>query len=198
MVRQPTSTRESPVIVDPLIVRLISVGFSLLFLLAAAHKLTNFASFRITLADYQMLPPALLDMSARLIPLLEIVLGLGWLLSLPTFHVPVATGVLLYAYLVAMSINLMRGRSHIDCGCGFSRSSGSRTVHQLSFGLIIRNLVLVAVALTALMPVGDRSLGMLDFLVLVLAIITAIFLYAAANQLTSNNCIIGAWRNQRG
>jgi len=183
---------------DPLIVRLLSVGFSLLFLLAAAHKLTSFEKFSATLADYQMLPPPLLGIMARVIPLLEIGLGISWLLSVTSAYVPVATAVLLYVYLVAISINLMRGRSHIDCGCGFSRSAVSRGAHQLSFGLVIRNLALVAVALVALMPVTDRALGMLDFVVLFMAVMAGIFLYAAANQLRSNNGIIGAWRNQRG
>jgi len=183
---------------DPLIVRLVSVGFSLLFLLAAADKLTSFQKFKVTLADYQLLPQALHGVAARLIPLVEIGLGISWLLSVPSSYVSVASAVLLYVYMVAISINLMRGRSHIDCGCGFSRSVASKSSHQLSFGLVFRNLILVAVALATLMPATDRQLGMLDFVILVMAVMTGIFLYAAANQLRSNNGIIGAWRNQRG
>ena len=49
---------------DPLIVRAISIGLGLMFLLAGYHKLTDGAAFRITLLEYQVLPEALVAPAA--------------------------------------------------------------------------------------------------------------------------------------
>ena len=180
---------------DPFVVRIISLGFMLLFVLAAAHKLTGLATFQAVLTDYRLLPPTLVPLIALAVPVLELLLGVGWLISAYTPTVAYTSAGLLTAYTVAMGINLIRGRVHIGCGCGFGGASPDD--QPLSVGLLLRNVVLVIVALLATFPVPERQLGIVDNLTLVAALLASTLLYAAANQLLQNGAAISSWRKVR-
>ena len=60
---------------DPLILKLVSIGFGLLLLLAAVHKLTALQKFRATLSAYEILPVALIMPASILVPSIEALLG---------------------------------------------------------------------------------------------------------------------------
>jgi len=176
---------------DPLVHKAISLGFGLLFIVAGWHKLADRGSFRVTLLEYQVMPQAFVPAASWLIPGLELLLGLAWLAG-PGGAAPLASAVLLGIYAAAIGINLRRGRVHFDCGCGF----GSRSDNEqyLSGGLVIRNLVLVAVALIATLPTANRDLGAGDYLALVASLLAGSLLFGAANQLLANRAAINAWR----
>ena len=53
-----------------------------------------------------------------------------------------------------MAINLHRGRAHIDCGCGQSFLK-----QTLNWTLVARNVVLAALLLPSLAPIGPLSLS---------------------------------------
>jgi len=194
---------------DPLILRIISVGFALLFIFAAAHKFNNKLQFLGILEAYQILPRAMLDLVVNVIPVLELMLGLAWALTALLFIqitlLPLISAMLLSTYAMAIAINLFRGRSYIDCGCGFSSVAGtalseskSGGIQQLSRALVVRNCMLTIAALMALIPPSLRELGFMDFLSLVIATFTLVLLYGAFNQLLVNRNIIGAWLNSPG
>lgn len=179
---------------DPLILRAISICFGLLLLLAAVHKFSAVHQFRAVLEDYQVMPRALTTIAARLIPLIEIALGAGWLMGFKPQMIALATAALLATYTSAIALNLLRGRTHISCGCGFgSRSSEDE---QLSVWLVLRNSFLVAVALVAIVPTSSRTFGLIDYVTLVTTLIAGVLLYSAANQLLANGAAIGTWRNR--
>ena len=67
----------------------------------------------------------------------------------------------------------------------------------LSVGLLLRNVVLVIVALLATLPVPERQLSIVDNLTLVAAVLASTMLYAAANQLLQNRTAINSWRKAR-
>lgn len=194
---------------DPLILRIIAVGFALLFTFAAAHKFNNKRQFLGILEAYQILPRAMLGLVVNVIPVLELMLGLAWALTALLFIqitlLPLISAMLLFTYAMAIAINLLRGRSYIDCGCGFSSVAGSALsesksggIQQLSRALVVRNCMLTIVALMALIPPSLRELGFMDFLSLVIATFTLVLLYGAFNQLLVNRNIIGAWLNSPG
>jgi hypothetical protein len=194
---------------DPVILRIISVGFALLFIFAAAHKFNNKLQFLGILEAYQILPGAMLGLTVNVIPVLELMLGLAWaltaLLLIQITLLPLISAMLLITYAMAIAINLFRGRSYIDCGCGFSSIAGSTRsesnsggIQQLSKALVMRNCVLSVVALLAAASPSSRELGFMDFLSLVMASFTLILLYGAFNQLLVNRNIIGAWLNSPG
>ncbi len=178
---------------DPLILKAISVGFGLLFLLAAVHKLTAAQHFRTILQEYRLLPDAIVTLVARIIPLLEILLGAGWLLLDQAVAIALASALLLALYTAAIGINLFRGRIHIGCGCGVAGTD--KNDQQLSTGLVVRNLLLIAISLAATIPAISRDLGAVDYVTLIATVPAGVLLYLASNQLLSNSAAIGAWRN---
>jgi len=179
---------------DPLVLKLVSIGFGLLLLLAGVHKLTELQKFRANLSAYEILPAALIAPASILVPSLEVLLGVAWLLALKPMFVALATAVLLFGYTSAIAINLLRGRIHIDCGCGMASTAGRD--QPLSWGLVLRNLALIIAALTATLPASERAIGVVDYVTLVAGLLTIVLLYGAANQLLNNGAAIGTWRNR--
>jgi hypothetical protein len=179
---------------DPLVLKLVSLGFALLLLLAAVHKLTALQTFRATLAGYEIMPGALVAPASILVPIIEAMLGTAWLLNQQPVFVALATAALLASYLSAIAINLVRGRVHIDCGCSMGSSAGRD--QQLSWGLVARNSILIVAALTATVPASERAISVLDYVTLVAGLLAIVLLYGATNQLLSNGAAIGTWRNR--
>lgn len=113
---------------------------SLIFLLAGVSKLLQPKPLVRAIRDYRLLPPVLVPLAALSLPVMEISLGLA---MLRLGHSRVVAGLcaaLLVAFASAMSVNLLRGRGNISCGCGFS---GKRTI---SWSLVFRNVGLAGVA----------------------------------------------------
>lgn len=180
---------------DPLIIKAISIGLGLMFLLAAYHKLASGAEFRVTLLEYQLLPEWLISPASRIIPMTEILLGCSWLLSsYGQTLTAVASASLLGLYALAIGINLRRGRVYFDCGCSFGGKDDSEQF--LSGGLVVRNLILIATVLITLLPTTTRSFGIGDYATLAAVLLAATLLFAAANQLIANRAAINTWRKQ--
>lgn len=124
-----------------------SVGSGLVFLSAGLAKLRHRELVRGVVANYRLLPDALVGPVAALLPLAEVAIalvllgGVGPLAAAPAI-------VLLLAFAGGMAINLRRGRRHIDCGCGRSQLR-----QPLSWQLVARNGVLVVLLLPALQPI---------------------------------------------
>lgn len=189
--------------IDPLLIRIIALGFALLFLLAAAHKLGDKSRFRASLVAYQILPPSLIGVVTHIIPVIELLVGLGWLATgligtdLPL--VALVSAALLATYTSAMAINLARGRSYIDCGCSFTRGHATASANasqRISVGLLLRNSLLIAMALFSTLPASARELQLIDLFALCLATISLVFIYGAFNQLMMNRNAIDSWRRK--
>ena len=179
---------------DPLVLKLVSIGFGLLLPLAAVHTLTALQKFRATLTAYEILPSPILAPVSIIVPIIEAILGTAWLLAIQPVMVALASAVLLASYTSAITINLFRGRIHIDCGCTMGSSAGRD--QQLSWGLVARNALLISAALTATVPATERAIGFVDYVTLVAGLLAIVLLYGAANQLLNNGAAIGTWRNR--
>ncbi|HEU4964485.1 MAG TPA: MauE/DoxX family redox-associated membrane protein [Bacilli bacterium] len=114
---------------------------ALLFLTAAWSKLSHYEEHLAVLANYNLLPRALVKPFSLLEALAEIVVGLLLLLGLFAFWGELGAMLLLVMYTLAVGINLLRGRSEINCGCG-----GAVGSHKLSWWLVLRNVGLLAVS----------------------------------------------------
>ena len=180
--------------IDPLLPTAIAFGFAVLFVAAASHKLSARGRFEAILRDYRLLPEFLVRPIALLMPAIELTLGLGWISGLSPRATALASAVLLATYALAMTINLVRGRIYIECGCGFGTSTGEE--QALSSSLVARNILLIGLALLPLAPTTGRDLGTTDFLVVVGSVLTAILLYAGSGQLIRNRAVIITWRGK--
>ena len=179
--------------IDPLIILILSILFSALFVFAALHKILS-GSFQSIVSDYRILPTALVPLAAISIPLIEIVIGFSWALNfLPTLTA-LATSTVLASYTAAIGINLLRGRRYIDCGCGFSSTKKTLGSQQLSGGLILRNIILIAFSILAILPLAERLLGVMDYFSAIVASAIIALLFAGYNQLLSNSHHMTLWR----
>ena len=172
---------------DPVFAILVRILFALLFISAAVSKFDT-PRFRAILDAYRLLPPRLAAFTARWLPGLELTMGLAWAAGVFPAVVVIASETLLAIYGLAIAINLLRGNSNIDCGCGFG-SSGQ----QLSWGLVLRNLILIAIAGSGLLATTQRSLVLVDYFTVVTAVLAALLLYGACRQLLANSQAMVIW-----
>lgn len=115
-----------------------TVGVGLVFLQAALAKLRHRELLSGVIANYRLLPAALVGPAALLLPPVELAVSMGLLLG-GHWLAALAAAVLLVIFAAAMGINIARGRSQIDCGCGRSQLR-----QPLSWLLVGRNLALAA------------------------------------------------------
>ena len=119
--------------------RLIRWGLGLLFVYAAIGKLTDPQTFSEVIGAFGLLPEILLYPSAVVLPLLEIVAGVGLLLDIRGSLTAYMGLLLVFSMVIGYGIWL---GLDIDCGCfgpndPFAKYLGSR-------GALCRNLVLIA------------------------------------------------------
>ena len=165
---------------DPALRATLRGALALLWLAAASHKLRAPARFRDALAGYQLVPATAVRAVAALLAALELAIALA-LIAPGTGAAPaLATGALLALYAAAISINLRRGRRAIDCGCG-------ARPQPLGEGLVVRNAVLIAIALAAALPANGRSLVWLDAATVAGGAAALAALYAAADATLGNH-----------
>ncbi len=163
---------------DPLVTIIISVCMSLLFGVAAMHKLGAPAVFRAAMENYQLVPIAMLNLFSAILVLLELSSSVLVLIPMTQAAGLLAMAVLLLIYTTGISINLYRGRRDIDCGC-----SGPATRQVLSFWLVARNLVFLGLVVVALEPSTNRALNWLDLVTAAFGVLVAGGLYLGFNQL---------------
>lgn len=169
--------------IDPLITIVMATSLALLFLLAARHKISAHRRFEAQLAAYRILPEPMVSPVARVLPWIEIAVAISLLFAITRPLGAVIAAALLSLYAMAMAINLSRGRSQIDCGCG-------DTPQALSGLLLLRNVVLTTGALLLLAPVATRPLGSLDMLFAVLFVAACTLSYTLFEQLSRNQTLL--------
>lgn len=177
---------------DPLVGLLVALCLALLFGAAALAKLRDLAAFQATLAAYALLPAPLVPLGGRLIPALEALLAVGWLVRLGDPALAWASAGLLAGYAFAIAVNLARGRIDLSCGCSFGSSD------RISWWLVARNLVLALGALLAAVPATGRSLSVADLALAAAALPALVFLHLAVQQLIANGTAMTRGRGPAG
>ncbi|HEX6137478.1 MAG TPA: MauE/DoxX family redox-associated membrane protein [Casimicrobiaceae bacterium] len=159
----------------------LALAIGVVLLGAVVHKLRGWSAFRAAVADYRLLPDALVAPAAVALCALEAIAGIALLVdglrivgaSLAIAAIGVATA--------AVTINVLRGRTDVDCGCG-----GIEGRQPLSWGLVARNgALLVALAAIAFVPPAN-STGFVAYATLAAATLALATLYGAASQLLAN------------
>ena len=124
------------------------------FGVGAAEKLRDPAIFVRAVGQYRLLPPALARPAAYALIAAEVLVA-GGLLWLPGAWGPLAAIALLGLFALAMAVNLLRGRRQIACGCSYGAKA-----ETIGWGLVARNGLLAAVALTGLAASGWPQTGL--------------------------------------
>jgi len=158
---------------------------ALVFLSAAVGKMRHWLALQGVIANYRLLPDALVLPIAYLLPPAEAGLALwlfsGWAAS----SAAAGAAGLLCVFAVAMAVNLERGRRDIDCGC-----FQSALRQTLSWTLVWRNVCLAAGLLLTTAVAGESG-GPWDTLY---AVIVGVALFVLTSALSILGSIVPAWR----
>ncbi len=157
---------------DPLLVWIALAAIATLLAHAAITKAGDRDLFEQHLAAYGV-PQALTGVMAVLLPAAEAALALALLTPWRAIGA-LGAAVLLLGYAAAMAWHRAQGHA-LDCGCGGEPL-------PLSWALVARNGVLVALALAAAAPMTSRALLLADFLVIAGALLLGTLLFATLHQ----------------
>jgi uncharacterized membrane protein YphA (DoxX/SURF4 family) len=154
-----------------------------IFLQAGVQKLRHYEEWEGVVGNYRVLPFRLVPAFSRSVPVIELGLAATLWFGQGPMATAGATGsaaaaILLGFFSVAIGINLARGRSHIDCGC-----FQSALRQQLSLSLLVRNGLLILIALTAFSGAAGRSLPTLTLAMAACLGGVCFVLYLALNEL---------------
>jgi hypothetical protein len=143
--------------IDPAIAALIVACTTLLFAGAAIHKFRDLRRFDEIFAAYGLLPWAARLRLSRAVPLLEALVAVGLLLEVTRTTAACVGIVLLLAYAAAITVNLVRGRRELACGCG-----GPDDRRPIAPWMVWRNILVAAMLSSVMLPWGPRPLGPTD------------------------------------
>jgi hypothetical protein len=163
---------------DPVITAIIVICMSLLFAVAAMHKIKSPLVFRTAMQEYRLLPPVFLVPASMLVMISEtLAAALALIPATRPIGLSIMT-VLLFIYAAGIGINLLRGRRDIDCGC-----NGPASKQMLSWWLVARNLLFLGLILLAMQPTNGRQFLWLDSLTVLFGVMVASGLYLSLNRL---------------
>ena len=167
------------VLSEPLVLWSLRVFLAALLATAAISKLTAMEEFHGVVRNFRLLPDALARPVALALPPVELAVAAGLIVTPLTLPAALAAAGLLAAFGLAIAVNVLRGRTQIDCGCF---RDGMR--QGISWRMVGRNAVLtgLALGLAALLP-GARAAGPVDVATGALAGAVLALLYFSASML---------------
>ena len=101
----------------------------------------------------------------------------------------IAVIVVLSLYALAMGLNIMRGNALLDCGCSWGDSA-----QPVTWSLVVRNVGLIVVAGTLLLPEGTRMMAAVDYFGVLCALLLVVTVYMTANLLIANATDLAGYR----
>ncbi len=167
--------------IDPAINGMAATALALIFGASGAVKLRDLELFEGAVANYQLLPVWLERPFARLIPVAEFSAAAALLFPATRSAAALALVVLLAMFTGAVAINLLRGRTNIDCGC-----FGPLLRQELSGWLLLRNASLMGLAAILMLPRTVRATQLIDAVTVGLGAATVVVLYLSANFAIGN------------
>ncbi len=114
------------------------IALGVFFVVAALPKIADPPAFAHMVYNYRILPGPLVNAAALVMPWAELLAGLALILGIWRRTAALLVGALLAVFVVAISVNLLRGNA-IDCGCFDVASAGK------SFDERIRDMWMVIV-----------------------------------------------------
>ena len=113
------------------------------FIYSSYSKILAPADFAKIIYGYGLFPPLLINMIAIIVPFLELVIGLALILGIYPRSAALVVNGLLMAFIIIISINLIRGHE-FNCGCFAFRNSGSQISTSST---ILRDMVFLALGI---------------------------------------------------
>lgn len=147
----------------------ILIGY--IFLSTSIHKVLHLKEHFQIIESYKILPQFLNKSFGFLDIMLEFIIVAGLLTGNLHIYCLILSILLLILYSSAISINLIRGKREIECGCG-----GVLGNHRISFVLVIRNFGFIIINLVLIYYISTKlnfdSLNIKQLVEIHLAILT--------------------------
>lgn len=132
----------------------IRVFLGLVFLTSGAGKLLNQKKFSEAVQEYSILPPFLSRAYGIFLPWAEMIVGIGLLAGIALYLMAVSMSVLLVGFIVAIVVNLRRGRT-LECHC-----YGVLSANAIGWGTVLRDILLLMLAVTLALNVLDDEMSL--------------------------------------
>ena len=113
------------------------------FIYASYSKILAPAAFAKIIYGYDLFPAVFINLAAIILPFMELFAGLALIVGLYPRSAALIINGMLMAFIVSLSINLIRGHE-FDCGC-FAINAGD--ISTFSGHLLIRDFVYLALGL---------------------------------------------------
>lgn len=164
--------------IEPSLQLFVAVFTATLFFISGVAKLIDRSAFSSAVEGYDLLPRFMTPFVTYVVPLAEILAAA--LICLPRVGVAgaILSMTLLFSFGVVVSLNLLRGRRDISCGC-FGRS----TKAGLSWFLVFRNLALICLLVTFFRSNDHPRLSTIDTILVTLTGIATLLSLWLANVL---------------
>lgn len=115
----------------------------LTFIYASYNKILFPADFAKIVYGYDLFPHILINLIAIILPFLELVTGIALIIGIYTRSAVIIVNVLLVAFIILISINLIRGHE-FNCGCFAIDNSGPA---ETSEATLLRDFIYLGLGL---------------------------------------------------
>jgi putative oxidoreductase len=119
----------------------VQLALGAIFVIAAIPKIADPPSFAHMIYNYRLIPSSLINISALVLPWIELLAGLALILGVWKAAARTVIAILLAVFIIAISINLARDNA-IDCGC-FNVADRGKSHEQRIFDMkvdVLRDL----------------------------------------------------------
>ena len=167
---------------DPVVTHMVAAALAILLLVGAWQKLRDQVAFRTALEAYDIVPATSLSaVFAWALPCGEALAAVALVIDQTRMFGVALAAALLAVVTAAVVINLLRGRTDLGCGCG-----GIEDEQKLSWALVARNGVLLALLAVVGLEPAAREFTTLDYVTIAAGACALYGLYAMVNQLLAN------------
>jgi uncharacterized membrane protein YphA (DoxX/SURF4 family) len=128
----------------------------LTFVYASSYKILSPAEFAKIVYGYDLFPAVLINLIAIILPFLELTAGLALIFGIYPRSAAIIINGLLLAFIVVLSINLIRGHE-FHCGC-FSAGEGGHT--ETPEMTIVRDIIYFIIGLHIIWFSGIRRVSL--------------------------------------
>lgn len=125
----------------------VQITLGVIFVIAALPKIADPPSFAHMIYNYRLVPSSLINISALVMPWVELLAGLALILGAWKAAARTVITIMLAVFIIAISINLGRDNA-IDCGC-FNVADRGKTHEQRIFDMkvdVFRDLGMLLMA----------------------------------------------------
>ncbi len=124
------------------IIWLIRIALGIVFIYASIDKIFHPAAFAQDVYNYQILPDALINITALILPWLELFLGTCLIAGILMPGALLLANLLLIVFMAALIFNLSRGLN-VHCGCFSTKATGIADKSEMIW-TIVRDAVFLA------------------------------------------------------